>query len=387
MSDRRRTRFLAVSVVAASLLSVSVAREPVQAREFDAASQALVAQAGPREQTAGEKYKNVQVMKDMPVSQFDDAMVYMSAATGQNCDGCHVLTPEGIWQMEKDDNDHKTTARTMLTMVQAINQTHFKGEQRVMCTTCHSGRSEPLATTPLAQMMTADQLAMAAARTPGAPRPQPPVETVDQVFDKYLAAVGGREALSKVTSRVMKGTVTTRANQTIPYTVEEKASGAIRSSAVVSPALTITKAFDGKAGWIQAGKDGGDYAGIELASIGRSGELGFALQVKNQLSRMAVGRYEKIDGQDVIAVNGRSNPNVMETLYFDRVSGLLVRRIVRLGTVMGQVPVQYDYADYRSVEGVKVPHQIRQTTWDEVMTAKFSEVTLNTPIDDARFRR
>ena len=94
------------------------------------------------------------------IAQFDDAMAYMSAATGQHCDGCHVRTPEGVWQMEKDDNDHKTTARTMLTMVQAINQTHFKDEQRVMCTTCHSGRSEPLATTPANLLANLPQLPM-----------------------------------------------------------------------------------------------------------------------------------------------------------------------------------------------------------------------------------
>jgi hypothetical protein len=368
---------LALAVVTS--LAAILAALPVAARQ--------TSPAAPAEQTAGQKYKNVQVLKDMPVSEFDDAMVYMSAATGQNCEGCHVRTPEGVWQHEKDDKDHKTTARTMLTMTQAINAQHFKGEQRVMCTTCHSGRREPLATTPLAQVMTADQLAAAAARAAAGPRPQPPTETVDQILDKYLAALGGRDAVARVRSRLMTGTVTTRAGQTVPFTVQEKAGGLFRSDAVVSAALTVTKAFDGKSGWIVSGKDAADYAGVELGVVSRSGELGLALDVKNQLSRMTVGRYEKIDGVDVISVNGRSAPNVAESLYFDRSTGLLVRRIARLSTVMGQIPIQMDFADYRAVEGVKVPYQVRQTTWDAVMTAKFTAVTLNAPIDDARFRR
>jgi hypothetical protein len=370
-----------------SLVAVSAARQaqaPVQA-----AAQAATA---PAEQTAGQKYKNVQVLKDLTLTQFSDAMVYMNAATGQNCEGCHVRTPAGEWLWEKDDKDHKTTARTMITMTQAINTQHFKGEQRVMCTTCHSGRREPLATTPLAQMMTPDQLAMAAARAAAPPlapgqRPAPPAETIDQVLDKYVAALGGREALAKVTSRVMKGTVTDRSNHSSPYTIEEKAPGAIRITTDVAPQFSIVSAVDGKAGWIQAGKDGGEYTGVELAHQLRATELGFALGVKTQLSRLAVGRYEKIDGQDVISINGRSNPNVMETLYFDRTSGLLVRRVARLATTMGQIPVQWDYSDYRTVDGVKVPFQIRETNWEAVNTAKFTDVKLNVPVDDARFRR
>jgi hypothetical protein len=235
--------------------------------------------------------------------------------------------------------------------------------------------------------MTADQIAAAAARAQAGPRPQPPTETVDQILDKYLAALGGRDAVAGVRSRMMTGTVTTRARQAVPFTVQEKTGGAFRSDAVISASLTVTKAFDGKAGWIVSGKDTADYTGVELGVVSRAGELGLALEVKSLLSRMTVGRYEKIDGQDVVSVNGRSNPNVAESLYFDRASGLLVRRVARLSTVMGQIPVQLDFADYRAVQGVKVPHHVRQTTWDAVMTAKFTAVTVNAPIDDARFRR
>lgn len=381
MNVTRSHRLLLALVGSVSLVAVSAAQQ----------AQAPAA-AAPAEQTAGQKYKNVQVLKDMTLTQFNDAMLYMNASTGQNCEGCHVRTPAGEWLWEKDDKDHKTTARTMITMTQAINTQHFKGEQRIMCTTCHSGRREPLATTPLAQAMTADQLAMAAARAAAPPlapgqRPAPPSETVDQILEKYVAALGGRDALAKVTSRVMKGTITDRANHSSPYTIEEKAPGAMRATTVVSPQLSIVTAVDGKAGWIQAGKDGGEYTGAELSHQLRAAELGFALNVKSQLSRLTVGRYEKIDGQDVISVNGRSNPNVMETLYFDRASGLLVRRVARLGTIMGQVPVQWDYSDYRAVDGVKVPFQIRETNWEAVNTAKFTEVKLNVAVDDARFRR
>jgi len=167
------------------------------------AQEGLLSAAGP---TSGERYKNIQVFKDLPADQLHDTMTYMAAAMGGNCLTCHVRGADGEFAYEKDDNDHKTSARTMIQMVRAINAQHFKGEDRVTCALCHQGRREPIPLTPLSQPLTADQLAALAERTAGRqggapPAPaqtgaapagrgaQRPTETVDQVLDKYVAAL------------------------------------------------------------------------------------------------------------------------------------------------------------------------------------------------------
>jgi hypothetical protein len=371
---------LTVAIGAATAFSQAAPAAPASAPQAQTAG-------APAEQTAVQKYKNVQVLKDMPVPQFDDVMVYMNAATGQNCEGCHVKAADGTWQHDKDDKDHKKTARTMLTMVRSINAQHFKGEPTVTCATCHQGRREPNAATPVAVMLTPDQIAMAAARAQMTGRPQPPSETADQLIDKYIAALGGRDAVKAVNSRVMKGTVTTRASQTVPLVVQETAAGAYRSTAQATPAMAITQAYDGTSGWVQSGTELRAFTGIENAAIARYVELGYALAIRDRLSRLAVGRYEKLDGQDVVSLNGRSEGGVLETLYFDRATGLLARRIVRLPTAMGPIAVQLDFGDYRAVQGVQTPHMIRITTWDGVNTAKFTEVTFNGAVDAAQFRK
>lgn len=342
--------------------------------------------AAPPGETAGQKYKNVQVLKHLTVGQFEDAMVLMGAATGQTCLGCHVRTPEGVWQWEKDDKDHKTIARTMISMTETINRQHFKGAPEVTCATCHQGRTAPAAVSPLAQPLTSDQIAMAAARVPGQ-RPQPPAETVDQIFEKYLTAAGGRDALTAAKTRVMKGQVATRAGQTVPFAVEERAAGQYRATTSLSATQTIREVFDGTGGWVASGAEPRSYHGVEVAAVSRFHELGLALRLRNTLRKAAVGRYEKIDGRDVVSINAESAPDVMETLYFDRSSGLLVRRVARIGTVLGRVAVQMTYGDYRSVSGIQVPHRVTRVTWDNVMDATFSSVTVNAPLDEADFKR
>ena len=43
------------------------------------------------------------------------------------------------------------------------------------------------------------------------------------------------------------------------------------------------------------------------------------------------------------------------TLYFDKKTGLLKRYIRYANTMVGRIPTQVDYDDYRDVAGVKMP--------------------------------
>jgi photosynthetic reaction center cytochrome c subunit len=346
--------------------------------------------------TAGERYMNIQVFKDLPADRLHDAMVYMAAAMGGNCQTCHVRGANGEMAFEKDDNDNKTTARQMIRMVRAINADHFKGEDRVACATCHQGRREPTQLPPLSQPLNADQIAALAQRAGGrqggapgaAPAPggrgaQRPAETVDQVIDKYLEALGGRDAVAKLTTRVRRGTLTNRAGQTAPLTIEETGAGLVRMT--VESAAPVSRAVDGKSAWVESGNRVRTLEGVEAANAGMPADLSLGLQLKDKYAALAVRAYDRVNGKDVVVLEGRRSAGVGETLCFDRASGLLVRRSARLMTPLGPLPVQFDYDDYRRVDGVQAPFEIRVTDWESVSVEKFSSVVFNQSIDPGRF--
>ena len=56
-------------------------------------------------QTASQRYKNVQVLKDVPAEQLRLAMEYITASLGVGCDFCHVTGPGGGF--DKDDKEPK----------------------------------------------------------------------------------------------------------------------------------------------------------------------------------------------------------------------------------------------------------------------------------------
>ncbi len=339
-------------------------------------------------QTSGERYKNIQVFKDLPAAQLHDAMVFMGAAVGGGCQSCHVRGADGEMAFDKDDNDHKTAARNMISMTRAVNTQHFKGEERVTCATCHQGRREPNPVAPLSQPLTPDQLAVLAERraaAPGGRAAQRPTETVDQILDKYLRAIGGRDAVARLTSRVRRGTLTNGAGQSSAVTVEESAAGLVRLTVVGTP--PISRAFDGRSAWAEFGGRIRELEGVELANAALPGDLRLGLRLKDEYAALAVRAYDRVNGKAVIVVEGRRPQGASETLYFDRASGLLVRRAIRLRTPLGSLPVQVDYDDYHAVDGVQTPFEVRVADWESVSTERFTDVTHNQPMDAARFAK
>ena len=92
---------------------------------------------------AEEVFKNIQVLKGIPVDEFMGTMGFFSAALGMNCTDCHVDESGGNWAKYSDDNDLKRTARRMVQMVAGINKGNFAGRQVVTCNTCHRGSRRP----------------------------------------------------------------------------------------------------------------------------------------------------------------------------------------------------------------------------------------------------
>ena len=103
--------------------------------------------AGREDQPAGQVFKNVQLMKDMPAKRFLIAMDSTFArALSRDCTSCHVPT-----DYADDSRPGKVRARIMIAMMNAINTEHLtkmpagRGGNTPMinCMTCHRGNGNP----------------------------------------------------------------------------------------------------------------------------------------------------------------------------------------------------------------------------------------------------
>ena len=332
-------------------------------------------EGGATPKLAEQEYKNVQALKGIPAEQIIPAMQFIAASLGVECEYCHV--PRAF---EKDDKKPKVTARKMIGMMMAINKENFEGHREITCYSCHRGSANPVAT----PIISAEEPKREAAESSKTGEPKPVFPPADQLLDKYVAAIGGADALQKVTSRVQKGTLIAFGGQHFPVDVYSKAPEKRLSVMHLSNGDSIT-AFDGKQGWLSVPGRVHMMSTMENAAARIDADLYFPLHVKTLYEKFQVDAGEKIDGHDTYLVVGRNEGQPPLRLYFDKESGLLLR-FVRYGeTPLGRNPTQIDYADYREANGLKIPFRWTLSRPGNQFTIQVEQLQQNVPVDDAKF--
>src|SRR5690242_20349953 len=147
-------------------------------------------QAGAQEKPlmAEDVFKNVQVLKGIPVNQFMETMGFFSAALGYNCTNCHGDEVLGNWAKYADDTPVKRTARRMVEVVTTINKTLFGGREAVTCYTCHRGSPTPKVVPSLLE-----QYSEPPADDPNeveVSRRAPAAPAADAILNGYIQALG-----------------------------------------------------------------------------------------------------------------------------------------------------------------------------------------------------
>lgn len=350
-------------------------------------------QQGPQQDKPVEQVrKNIQVLNGMPDSKLLPVMHIMRSSLGVRCDYCHVAENGKYWM---DDKPAKQTARKMLQMVFDINKNHFGGKTVVSCNACHRGSTRPVTVPVIGQgahtNTTFDE----------APKPAESLPAADQVFDRYVQALGGRAAVDKIKTRSTKITLlrpklinsgTPKAamlNRAETWTIETFQKVPDKYLAVITtPDGVIYQAVNGTVGWTKTASGTSEMSSVEVARITRQVDLYKDLQRKEQYSKATVTGREKIGNREAYVVEAMSLDNKTEKLYFDVQSGLLISHTVFTETKLGLDPQEFDFEDYREVDGVWLPFTVKVSYLDDNhygTTRKLTEVKQNVPIDNAKF--
>jgi hypothetical protein len=337
----------------------------------------------PTEKTVEQTHTNIQVLKGLPDSQLIPVMNYVAASLGVRCNYCHV-NKEGKWDFASDEKPEKKTAREMITMVGGINKNNFRGNPEVSCYTCHRGRTSVVHT--LSVPLPTPEAKPSPAASPTAS--QSPNPTAEQIFDRYYQAVGGIQAIDKLKSRVMKGTLITGQGAEIGYELNQSGADSVLA-VLTTPQGVFQRALTGATGWEKSERGLRDLTDFEINYIRRYSLLYADLKLKDQFSRISFGGKQKIDERDVYVVRATTTAGKRETLFFDVETGLLTRRTSSTTTPVGTIPEQVDFADYKDVDGMKLPFTIRFSAVDPSYSGvrKFTEIKLNVPIDPKRFNK
>ena len=330
---------------------------------------------------AEEVYKNIQVLKGVPAEQVIPTMQFIAASLGQQCTFCHVEA------RDKDDKETKGTARKMIQMVMAINKDNFNGRVSVTCYTCHRGNQDPVGVPVIAEaeMRPPEPAQGGGGAGGGGQRPQGP--SADQLMDKYLQAIGGVDALAKISSRVEKGNLVGADGRKTPVDIYLK--GTDKRVMITHTANgDRSTGYNGSSGWTVGGNGAPrDMAALDLEGAQLEDDLYLATHVKQIYSQWRAGRPDKIGDKDVYVLNGTAQGHVPVRLYIDQQSGMLLRMMHFTETPVGRLPAQVDFSDYRDQDGVKVPYKMVMARPGTKTTLELDQVQQNAAVDDSKFTK
>jgi photosynthetic reaction center cytochrome c subunit len=346
------------------------------------------AQAQPQSlegKTAEQAYKNIHVLQATPATELIQSMHLITGALGVTCDYCHEEQSR-----DKDTKKPKETARRMMKMVMDINKNTFNGEPVVTCYTCHRGSIDPV-NVPI--------FPMAEPKREEAP-PSPSLPAADQILTRYIQALGGEQAIRKVTSRVITATqfIPTGPGGTVPVpaqTEQYRKAPNLMVNVYHTPTYTISEGFDGTTRWAQdpAGRVI-DAIKIDQSRARRNSDFYESLHLKQEYKKIAVSGIETVNNREAYLVIGDPEGDSPERLYFDTQTGLLLRKVTVLPTSAGESPYEVNYDDYRDTgSGVKFPFLIRtfpagpRTELTQTAIVRVQKIQDNVPIEDGKFAK
>ncbi len=213
-------------------------------------------------------------------------------------------------------------------------------------------------------------------------------QTVDEIVDKHVAALGGADKLKGVNTLIIERTLSVQSME-IPNKTTMVVGKVLRSESTVM-GNSMIQVSDIKSGWM-----------IRPAMMGGTGEPEDmpADQVKQQASQLdpfgALVNYkekgntielvgkEKLNKKDVYHLKVTSSDGQSHDEYVDAAT-FLVSKVTAVA--QGQ-NVEVEFSDYKDVEGVKYPHTLEMTNQMGNLAFTTNKIAVNTPIDEAIFKK
>ena len=215
-------------------------------------------------------------------------------------------------------------------------------------------------------------------------------QTVDEVIQKYTAAMGGLDAFNAVKTEKITGNVSVQ-GMDLPVTVEVINGRAMRTDVSVMGQSIINSYKDGK-GWkinpLAGIATATDVTGSELTDLKAQSMMASPLMdYKARGHQVELQGQEDVEGVKCYKIKLTSKDDGKVTTYFISVSDNMPIKSVGSRDMQGQtLDVETFYSDFKEYNGLKFvmtkTQKIDGQTFQEI---KYTTIELNVPVDEKIF--
>jgi zinc protease len=212
--------------------------------------------------------------------------------------------------------------------------------------------------------------------------------TADEVFKKYIAAMGGATAMNNVKDIKIVGSSSIQGMQ-LTITEIKKAPNKMKQSIDLDrggQVMTVQKqVYNGTKGYQEVQGNKADITGEDLDEIVEQADIVSDLHPEKYGIKRTLKGMEDVNGSKAYVIEAVNNKGKKSTEYYDATSGLLVKKIQGEGDKVQTS----EYSDYREVPGTggyKVPYKVSQASpGAPTITETVTTVEVNKGVADTEF--
>jgi len=209
--------------------------------------------------------------------------------------------------------------------------------------------------------------------------------TADKVVSRYIEAMGGEDAISKLEDVAVNGTMSVM-GMSMEFTKLQKAPNMVFSSASMNGQPMFKQVFNGTSG---SSSQGGQVMPMDESTIKT-----LKLESKFVPERFykEFGVKPELVGAEMLGDKKAyrlaiTHPgDVALTVYFDAETGLKLKTMRTVEANGNQAVQTTEYEDYREVNGVMFPYLTRLSAGPQAMEFKTESLEVNSGLSDDRFK-
>ena len=204
-----------------------------------------------------------------------------------------------------------------------------------------------------------------------------------KIVDQYVKAAGGGKALARIQTLTLEGTFTTDDGKSGTYTLDTKLPNRYYSELLVGE-KNLIEAYNGKSAWHQSAAEvlgtlvGPEGMQLEAAAQYYNSRL---LNLKKSKITLALVGHAQVRGKDALQLEVTTATGVKRQVFFDAQTHLIAKEAATVGGVGEEIL----YDDYRTVDGVKLPHKIELHRGSDKYNIEVSRAAINGTVGERVF--
>lgn len=213
-------------------------------------------------------------------------------------------------------------------------------------------------------------------------------QTVDEIVDKHIAAMGGADKLKGVSTIVIERTLAVQ-NMEIPNKTTVVVGKALRTESSVM-GNSMVQVVEGATGWmIRPAMMGGTGdpedmpAEMVKQQAGQLDPFGELYNYKEKGNKVELVGKEKVEKDDAYHLKVTTKDGQVMEQYIDANTFMLTKLKTTINGQDGEIM----FSDYKEVEGIKMANTMDMTSQMGALTFITNKVTVNAKVDEAIFKK